>query len=319
MATEKEKQQHKKAESEAARRKKEEQARKSRRRSRQWIGVVLAALIVVGAISIVRSAIGLVQGITDNTEEKAEFEGRIRYMVWFDMLPFNSVGQADPEAIKQVAIWSIVDPNVPENKLNLETNDLGELLVPAADVDHWAASLFGPSFVFETHGSFTDATQALRYEYDSAREAYVVPSTGLEPTYDATVVDIKNEQSGIKRVTVGYVEMRRTDGTVITTPDREHPVRYMDYLFQRDGNQYYLYAIVQNTTHIVTTATSQSQAQQPTSVYTPVDDTSIITPTSIPEDTSAPTEEGSVEGDGDTSTQDGSGDASASSTAESAA
>jgi hypothetical protein len=260
MSTENDKRKTK-PESDAARRKKEEQARRSRRRSRQWIGLVLAVLVVVGVVTIVRSAIGLVQGIADNTEEKTEFENRIRYFVWFDVLPFESLEQADQDFLKQVAIWGIVDPNGTKGA-GLERNADGQLLVPVLEVDHYAAALFGPQFRFASHGAFTDMNQGLQYGFDEANQVYMVPITSLEPMNDAVVVDIQNEQNGVKRVTVGYVALRSIDGTVITTPDREHPVRYMDFLFQRDGNEYYLTGLVRNTTLIVNTPQSQA-AQQP--------------------------------------------------------
>lgn len=304
MATENDKRKTK-PESDAARRKKEEQARRSRRRSRQWIGLVLAVLVVVGVVTIVRSAIGLVQGIADNTEEKTEFENRIRYFVWFDALPFESLEQADQDFLKQVAIWGIVDPNGTKGE-GLDRNADGQLLVPVLEVDHYAAALFGPQFRFASHGSFTDMNQGLQYGFDEANQVYMVPITSLEPMNDAVVVDIQNEQNGVKRVTVGYVALRSTDGTVITTPDRNNPVRYMDFLFQRDGNEYYLTGLVRNTT--LTVNTPQSQAvQQPVVSDDVLDDSSVSLPESVV-DEGASDDDGTEAGD-DTSVAEGGDDA----------
>ncbi|MFV0412438.1 MAG: hypothetical protein ACK5L3_04085 [Oscillospiraceae bacterium] len=244
-----------KTDNEAGRRKKEDQARKARRRSRQLIGVALSILILVGAFSIVRAGITAVNGLMDNSAEKEEFARRISPMVWFDVLPFESVDQLDESDLKQVAIWGVML----EQGSSIERNEEDLAIVPVLEVDLYASRLFGPNFKFTEHSSFKVAAQDLTYQFDEARNAYIVPGTGLEPAYDATVVDIE-EADGIKTVIVGYVALRSTEGSIVTTRDYDNPALYMDYVFQRNGNEYYLTALRRNTTYVPPVTASSSVA-----------------------------------------------------------
>ncbi len=267
----------KKIDPEQLRLKREAQARASRRRSRQLLGFVLSILVLVGAVSIVIGGINLVDGILNDTSELKEYETRLEPMVWFDVLPFEAPDQIDENILKEVAIWGVLN----EKSSSLERNELGEPLVPRLDVDLYAANLFGPSFQFSGHESFIDVENDLRYTYDPNTDMYTVPSTSLLPPYLPVVQEIIRESGGIKRVVVGYITTRGSDDQMIATPDREHPVRYVDYLFRRDGNNYYLYAMQPNTTYVPTQTTSESTggaaAATDASSLPPLDETLVTT------------------------------------------
>lgn len=298
------KKQQLKTDPDAARHKKEEQARRARRRTRQWIGVALTFLVIVGVVSIVRTGIDVTRSLLDNSAERKEYEVRIRPLVWFDVLPFDSIDQLDQNTLKQVAIWGIID----REGSSIAKNENELPIIPTVDVDHYAKELFGKNFAFYEHGPFEDSSLGLVYEYDAENSYYIVPGTSLELAYTPTVVEIKNLQNGVKQVVVGYVSLRNTEGGVLNEPDYEHPVWYMDFFFQRDGNEYYLYAMRRNTTHVATTASSSSSSSQ--TVYTSPDDSSedltVITPpssvpSSIPQDDTSQTDEGDSSGGSSTS------------------
>lgn len=251
-----------KPDSEQMRLKKEEQARRSRRRRRQFIGLAISVLVVVGAFSIIFSGINVVKSMADNSEEFAEYEDRFKGFVWFDVLPFDSVSKVDENTIKQVIIWSILDDQME----SLERNEYGEALIPASEVELYAARIFGPDFRFSGHSSFTDPAQQLSYLFDEETQRYTAPSTSLNYNYLPTVVDIVRESGGVRRVVMGYVSAISSDNKVVATPDFEHPVRYMDFMLRRDGNSYYLFAIQPNTTHTVTKPTDSSSVVQSASI-----------------------------------------------------
>lgn len=241
-----------KASPETVRRRKEEQARKSRRLSRQILGVVLAVLIVVGAVSIVRRGIELTATLLDNTAEKEEYEYRIAPMVWFDLLPFEDPLQIDENSLKEVIVFGLIDNLGAE----IQHDGNGSSIVPTLEVDRYAAELFGPDFTFASHETFTSITQGITYVYDETQKAYIVAGTGLELMYAPTVIDVKHESGGIVRVTVGYVSTKSKEGNLLPSLDYEHPVRYMDYMFQRSGSEYFLFSMRNNTTLTVTPASS---------------------------------------------------------------
>lgn len=270
-----------KASPETLRRRREEQARKSRRRNRQLLGLVLAVLIVVGAISIIRSGIQLAGTLMDNTDEKSAYEYRIAPMVWFDLLPFENPNQIDENSLKEVIIFGLIDNMGKE----IQHDENGSAIVPVLEVDRYAANLFGPDFTFSTpHAEFTSVTQGIHYQYNDSLKAYIVAGTGIELMYAPTVVDVKHESGGVVRVIVGYVSTKTKEGNLLPTLDYKHPVRYMDYMFQRNGSEYYLFAMRPNTTEKVTTASSTASVQAsllPGDETSALEDTSLIASTTL--------------------------------------
>ncbi|MGD9560567.1 MAG: hypothetical protein AB7V55_08190 [Oscillospiraceae bacterium] len=239
-----------------AKQKKEEQARAQRRRSRQLLGFAISVLVVVGAVSIIMNGISLIGNLMQNDDEIEEYRSRFESMVWFDLLPFDSVTQVDENSLKQIAIWGVMS----QLGDTIGRSEYGEPLVPAADVDRFGVRLFGPDFRFSGHSSFSDVGLDLRYQYDEATQTYIAPSTGLMPYYLPSVVEIKREAGGVRRVVMGYVSTRTSDDRMVNTPDFDHPAKYMDYMLRRDGGEYYLYALQRNTTHIPETATEAASA-----------------------------------------------------------
>lgn len=235
-----ERKQRTQAETEQVKVRKEEQARRSRRRGRQWLGVAVSILILVGIFTIVRSGIDMVTNLTDNTAEKTLYEERIQFVVWLNLPAFDDISQVDQNQIRQICIWGAIR-QVGYDGLEKDENE--SVILPALEVERYAAELFGPNFTFTEHATFTDVLQGLTYEYLPERDVFLVPPTSLDPSYVPTVKSITNEAGGVRRVLVGYAPTRSGDGTPLLNPDTEHPARYYDYMFQRDGNDYYLYAI----------------------------------------------------------------------------
>ncbi len=240
--------------------KKEEQVRNQRRRSRQLIGLVLSVLIVVGAISIVTGGYELVQSLSDSDEDRQQYQDLYEPLVWFDILPFESVSQVDENSIKQAVIWGVLN----ERGAELERTENGEALVPASDVDQYAVRIFGPDFRFSGHETFTDPIQGLVYPFNAETQMYTAPVTSLQPEFYASAVEIVNEAGGVRRLVMGYISTRTSDDQLIADLDYNSPARYMDFMLRRDGGEYYLYAIQRNTTHEVPVdSTAEPDEPQP--------------------------------------------------------
>lgn len=234
------------ADTEQAQIKKEEHSRRAKRTSRQLIGLGLSILILVGAVSIVQGSINLVKQMLDTTSEQQEYEKRVASMVWFDMLPFENLSEVDPNSLIQIAIWGVME----QEKSNLNRTTQGEPMVPAVEVERYLVSLFGPNVPIAEHTTFTDTVYDLTYVFDETQQVYIAPNTGLQPPFLPVVVDIVRESGGIRRVVVGYVNTMSNNNELINTPDFNHPARYMDYIFQRDGSSYYLIALRKNTSFV---------------------------------------------------------------------
>lgn len=246
------------ADTEQKKQQREEQARRAKRRSRQLLGLALAILIVVGGVSIVRWTFDLAANLSQQSDssEKDEYTARITPLVWFDILPFESLAQADLNTLKEAAIWGVMN----ELGTDIQRNENGEPLIPAAEVDRYMADLYGPEFEAK-HESFVDTYYNLTYQYDEATQTYTAQNAGLTPQYLPTVVEITTESGG-KRVVVGYVSTTGSNDELISTPDFDHPARYMDYYFRRSGNDFFLASITPNLTYTTEAQAAHAASQQ---------------------------------------------------------
>ena len=246
------------ADTEQKRQSREEQARRAKRRSRQLLGLALAILIVVGGVSIIRWTFDLAVNLSQQSDssEKDEFTARVTPLVWFDVLPFESLAQADQNTLKEAAIWGIMN----ELGTEVQRNENGEPLIPAAEVDRYMADLYGPDFEI-VHESFVDTYYNLTYDYDEATNTYTAQNAGLTPQYLPIVVEVVSESGG-KRVVVGYVSTTGSNDELISTPDFDHPARYMDYYFRRSGNEFYLTSITPNLTYTAAAQAAQAASHE---------------------------------------------------------
>ena len=134
-----------------------------------------------------------------------------------------------------------------------ETDEYGYTLLPAVDVDRYFAKVFGTQFVLE-HKDFSD--QEIEFEYDEDKQAYIVPITSFPTVFTPKVEKIKTG-GGEKVVTVGYVSPATnwndiSDGSVS---------KYVDYIFQKQGKEYYLVAIRESEMQVEITAPAETPAQ----------------------------------------------------------
>ncbi len=261
----------------------DEKHRASRRRNRQFIGFALTILIVVGAFSIVQGGISILTAWLDVSHQEEEYQTRFEPLVWFDILPFESISQVDENSLKEASLWGVLN----QKGENVSRNDNGEALVTALEMDQYGISLFGPDFRFSGHTTFS--VRDLVYTFDEETQVYAIPVTSMIPDYLATVVDITRESGSVHRVLVGYVSAYTQDNQVIATPDYENPVQYRDFLLRRDGSDYYLYSIENNTTYIPPASSSSvSVPVVPSSL--PLEDSSVSVP-SMPQESSVPASE----------------------------
>ncbi|MBR6518713.1 MAG: hypothetical protein IKT63_03470 [Oscillospiraceae bacterium] len=205
---------------------------KSNHRRRVIIGAVMCVLMLIGMGTIIASGVGVVVKIFDNTAEKEAYNALLSTLVVADPLPFESPDQADMELLLSSSVWAAV---MNEDMSKYETNDIGQTYLPAVDVDRYFAKVFGTQFVLE-HDDFSD--QGADFEYDEDKQAYIVPVTSLPTGFTPKVEKIKTGK-GEKIVTVGYISPATnwndtSDGSVS---------KYVDYIFQKQGKDYYLVAI----------------------------------------------------------------------------
>lgn len=224
----------------------EEHARLHRRRARQALGLLVAVLVLIGAVTVLRSGVRAVAKLFDDTAQKEEYEDKLEGLVLFDPLPFDGIENIDDLTLREAAVWGCVY-NIQETQGNFDhyntDPDTEQLLIPSVDVDAYLAKLVGPSFKM-THKSFEmdDMTVA----FDETTQCYKIPVTGSVGTFRATVTRLF-KKDGLLHVTVGYIPTQSSDDSILNTSS-DTPIKYMDYLFSRQSGSWYLTGLTDSET-----------------------------------------------------------------------
>lgn len=223
----------------------EDHLRNHRRRMRQALGLLLTALMVVGAVTILRAGVGLVAQLFDDTEAKQEYEDKLEGLVMFDPLPFEGIENINDLTLREAAVWGCVY-SIQETQGSFDgyTHDpeTEQLLLPGVEVDAYLAKLVGPSFKL-AHQTFE--MEDMTVEYDEALQCYRIPVTGGVGSYRATVTSLF-KQNGKLHVTVGYIPLANSEDLTVNTSDV--PTKYMDYIFERLSGSWYLTGLTESDT-----------------------------------------------------------------------
>lgn len=212
-------------------------------------GAVMFFLMVVGVVSIVMSGVGFAAKLLDNTGEKQEYNALLATLVVSDPLPFESPDLADRDWLLSSSVWAAV---MNSDMSTYEQNDFGETYLPAVEVDKYYTRVFGTQYPLQ-HGTFSD--QEIEFTYDEEKQAYIVPVTSFPTGFTPEVAKIK-KGSGEKIVTVGYI----SPATSWTDTAAGGVSKYVDYIFQKQGQEYYLVAIRESEMQVEIPVT-ESQAQ----------------------------------------------------------
>lgn len=215
--------------------------RKHRRRIA--IGFVMVVLMAIGLASIVFAGISGVQMLLDDTDEKEMYNQLLATLVVSDPLPFESVEQADQDMILASCVWAAV---MNEDMSKFEKNEFDQTCLPTVEVDKYFAKLFGTQYTLE-HRTFSD--QGVEFYYEEDRQAYAIPATSFPTGYTPKVEEIK-KVDGDKIVTVGYIP----PSTSWTDVSDGKVSKYVDYIFQKQGDNYYLVAIRESEKTVEVTA-----------------------------------------------------------------
>ena len=239
----------------------EEHARLHRRRARQALGLLVAVLVLVGAVTVVRAGVRTVANLFDDTQQRQEYEDKLEGLVLFDPVPFDGIENIDDLTLREAAVWgcvySIQETQGGFDNYNTDP-DTEQLLLPSVDVDAYLAKLVGPSFKM-THKSFE--MDDMTVEFDETTQCYKIPVTGSVGTYRATVTRLF-KKDGLLHVTVGYIPTQSADDSILNAAS-ETPTKYMDYLFSRQSGSWYLTGLTDSETKPESTASSAAGEPMP--------------------------------------------------------
>ena len=239
----------------------EEHARLHRRRARQALGLLVAVLVLVGAVTVVRAGVRTVANLFDDTQQRQEYEDKLEGLVLFDPVPFDGIENIDDLTLREAAVWgcvySIQETQGGFDNYNTDP-DTEQLLLPSVDVDAYLAKLVGPSFKM-THKSFE--MDDMTVEFDETTQCYKIPVTGSVGTYCATVTRLF-KKDGLLHVTVGYIPTQSADDSILNAAS-DTPTKYMDYLFSRQSGSWYLTGLTDSETKPESIASSAAAEPMP--------------------------------------------------------
>ena len=237
----------------------EEHARLHRRRARQALGLLVAVLVLIGAVTVLRSGVRAVAKLFDDTAQKEEYEDKLEGLVLFDPLPFDGIENIDDLTLREAAVWGCVY-NIQETQGNFDhyntDPDTEQLLIPSVDVDAYLAKLVGPSFKM-THKSFE--MDDMTIEFDETTQCYKIPVTGSVGSYRATVTKLF-KKGGKLHVTVGYIPTQSADDSILNASS-DTPTKYMDYLFTRQSGSWYLTGLTDSEESSAESSQASASAQ----------------------------------------------------------
>ena len=129
-----------------------DQKRKGQSKLAFPLGLVIIIFAIVGVIFAVGSGIDGIKNLTDNSEKKIEYETMLIPVVMYDPDMFDDVSSANLDQLTVCAVWGIIkdEDNYPGK---YETDDQGNIMIPAEDVEKNSLSFSEPMLYPHTSAS----------------------------------------------------------------------------------------------------------------------------------------------------------------------
>lgn len=237
--------------------------KKHKRGARRWafpLGLLIAVLAVVGAVTVVVAGVRVTKDAIDSSRNFDEYNTLLTPVVMNDPDEFDDITKANPSQLIDISIWSILKSNLSPDQY--EYGETG-MIIPEADVTAEFQKLFGTE-VQPTHG--TVSGYGYEFTYDATKQTYSIPLTGVVPTYTPKVVEVDKSGSTIV-LTVGYLGgdqwAQDAEGNMVAP----EPDKYMKVTLRERDGAYYISAL-QSTLPPETATTAATSAPEETEPQT---------------------------------------------------
>ena len=227
-----------------------EKAKNKVRNRRIITGGIFCFFALLGVLSLVSGIFSTGVKILDNEGKKREYNSLLAPLVMYDPLPFETPDQADQKVLLASSVWAAI---MNEDMTMYETDEYGQPLLPAIDVDKYFARIFGTQISL-AHGTFSD--QDVEFVFNEEKQAYAIPATNFPTGFAPQVEKIKTSFTE-KTVTVGYLSPSQSwadtgSGTLS---------KYMDYIFEKQDGQFALVAVRESNMEVEVTQSSETTQQ----------------------------------------------------------
>ncbi|MBQ2775676.1 MAG: hypothetical protein IJF40_07315 [Clostridia bacterium] len=245
------------------------------------VGIVIVIFALIGVGSVIVLATRGIADITDNSEKFTEYEQFLAPVVMNDPDPFDDVSKAEMTQLLDATIWALMKSDIDPDKYEYAEGDTSGLIVPQKDVEKQFRKLFGED-VKPVHTTVEGGTYT--FTYDEANKTYIVPLTGVMPTFIPRVISQDKKGDSII-LTVGYISGDGWDQDERGNYIEPAPNKYMKITLRLNDDKSYFISAIQNTeapeTAVMTTQKPVETTAEKTTI--PVDTTG--------EDTSSSTDE----------------------------
>lgn len=166
------------------------------------LGLLFVAAALIGFLTLGKYAAGKIGSFASDEKRRTELTGLLEPVVLMDIQMFPSVQELDNDQILSAAIWDIIM----HSDLQKYDQSMGVATVPAVDVEHSAAMLFGTGLTFSHH---TVGTGDLQFFYNEDLKSYHIPTAPSFFSYQPVIESIEKNGADY-RLTVRYEAQKPT-------------------------------------------------------------------------------------------------------------
>ena len=231
--------------------------------TKKWafpLGVVIIIFALIGVITVISLAVKGASELTDKSEKFTEYEQFLSPVVMNDPDPFDDISQAKMPQLLDATIWSLMKSDIDPDKYEYSEGDTAGLIVPQKDVEKEFEKLFG-SEIKPVHATVEGGTYT--FTYDETKQAYIVPLTGVMPTFIPRVISQEKKGDSVI-LTVGYISGDGWDQDERGNYIEPAPNKYMKITLRLHDDGYYISAIQNTEAPETATLNTQKTTQEQT-------------------------------------------------------
>lgn len=201
-------------------------------------GTIILVFAIIGVIATVITATKVTMNLVENKSQKEELKRHVFPLVILDPPSFDSIDKLDPQTILQAGIWDFI---MFEDKTKYEKDDLGNMSVPATDIETHIFKVFGKSAAIQ-HQEISDSE--LQILYDEENKTYSIPAAANMMTYVPEIEKVE-KQGDLFTVTVGYVPSGPIwEGDINGKKYQPDPDKSLKYVLKKTGKASYIITAV---------------------------------------------------------------------------
>ncbi len=261
------------------------------KRTHPWafpLGLGIAALAIVGVITLMTLGVQGIKYLTDKTPQKNAYAAFLQSVVRNDPSPFDDISKANMPQLLDAAIWNLIGTGASAfEKYEYSDSDPIGYIVPLEDVEASFVRLFG-SEIKPLHATVLGA--GYTFYYDAVTQEYTIPITGISPIYVPKVYEIEKKGSSIF-LSVGFVGYNDWAVDKMGRQIEPKPVKVMKITLRErktdDKNipSYYIAALQAADADEIAVSTAKKSKQTMPETTLPVETTQV---TETPETTEEP-------------------------------